>query len=55
MGGFAVKSELTPVFARPVESAPRDPSSLSYEQTLREIACNEVHYEAMPSSTLEAL
>ena len=47
MTDIADKSELTPLFARPGESAPRDLYSLGYEQMLPETAYQMVHDEAM--------
>jgi glutamate decarboxylase len=47
MTDIADKSELTPLFARPGESAPRDLYSLGYEQMLPETAYQLVHDEAM--------
>ena len=41
------KTELTPLFARPGESTPRDLYSLGYEQMLPETAYQLVHDEAM--------
>jgi glutamate decarboxylase len=47
MTNIADKSELTPLFARPGESAPRDLYSLGYERMLPDTAYQLVHDEAM--------